>query len=136
MQPLLFLYDGLPTDVPKADAIHLLHKASILFIYTGWLLLPPRFLWVYLLYVGLTLVSWHLNADICPMTQAEYRARHWNPETTPGFTQLFVVRPFLANVGARGADIESTVTTVALNLIYVFFLVALVRVGLNYMTSK
>lgn len=136
MQPLLFLYDGLPTDVPKADAIHLLHKVSILFIYTGWLL-PSRFLWVYLLYVGLTLASWWVNADICPKTQMEYRARHWNPETTPGFTQLFVVRPFLvATVGAAGAATESTVTTVALNLIYILFAVALLRFGLNYINSK
>ena len=125
---LWFLYKDVPTGVWTADAIHVYHAISVMFIYIGWILLPARFLWVYLIYVGLTLFSWVWNADICPMTQTEYNARGWNLQTTPGFTQLFLVRPLTMTFGyPANSRLESRLTDGVLEVIKVFFAIALVR---------
>lgn len=130
LSPTKFLYRDIPTGLLTADAIHVYHSLSVLFIYLGWVLISPRFLWIYILYVGSTLLSWQFNTDICPTTQAEYNARGWDIRTTPGFTQLFLIRPLLGTFGyPANAPLETTVTTWVLEAIKVFFILAVVRYG-------
>jgi len=129
--PNQFLYRDIPTGLLKADMIHVYHSLSVLFIYLGWVLIPSRFLWIYILYVGSTLLSWQLNTDICPTTQAEYTERGWDIQTTPGFTQMFLIRPLLGAFGyPANAPMETTLTKWALDLIQFFFVISFVRYGL------
>jgi Protein of Unknown function (DUF2784) len=114
--PVAFLYKDM-----EADAIHVYHLLSVLFIYTGWLL-PRKVLWIYLVYVGATLLSWRLNTNLCPMTEAEYRRRGWDPSTTPSFTQKFLVGEF-----PMPAVYESKVADLWVQGIYILFMVAFLR---------
>lgn len=135
---LSFLYKDFPVRDPLQDAslqtyrinaIHILHLLSIMFIYTGWLLPPPIPLGIYVLYVGITLLSWRFNADLCPMTETEYRWRHWNPTESHGFTQMFLIRPlFRREVASQDSAAQETwLTNAVVQSIYVFFFIAVIR---------
>lgn len=110
-----------------ADMIHAYHLCSILFIYFGWLI-SPKYLWIYILYVGFTLLSWQWNVDVCPITQAEYSARGWDINKTPSFTQLFIVRPFLEWFSTKSDDsVEIIWTNRILELIKLLLIIAIIR---------
>jgi hypothetical protein len=145
---LLFLYKDTNTlqlqnihnfqsqQIHTINTIHVYHLLSILFIYIGWLLPPPIPLGIYILYVGATLLSWRFNADICPMTETEYRLRGWNPAETPGFTQLFLIRPLLVAFGfAPGSRTETLLTDAVVESIYFFFIIAVLRFGIYTFTK-
>lgn len=126
---LLFLYKDVNTlgYNPLVNTIHVYHLLSILFIYFGWLL-SKKYIWMYILYVGFTLVSWQWNIDVCPMTEFEYQSRGWDIHTTPSFTQLFLVRPFIQHwIKSDDPSLEIQWTNYLIQLIYILFIIAIIR---------
>lgn len=85
----------------KAQSIHLLHFACILFLVFGFLL-PEKGLYFHIICIPLVILQWHLNKGECILTQWEHKLSIEPKEESPGEGQF--IKSLFRKVGVELSD--------------------------------
>jgi hypothetical protein len=83
-------------NIIKADIIKYIHIFLIIYVYTGWLITPVKYLHYYIFLIIFIFLDWNDLDGQCILTRLEFyfRTGDWTPQETPEFFRPIINKMF------------------------------------------